>query len=126
MTWPRRGAFAGLLLLAGPVLVHLLAAAERAAACMFPATHFVRATRAAAVRLRRPSDIGLLLLRLAIVAAAVLAAAQPLVLTPWRLAQWNTRVSRAVIVETSRGLRPPPRRRVSATRRCVMSSRRVG
>ena len=71
---------------------------------MFPATHFVRATQAAAIRLRRPSDIGLLLLRLAIVAAAVVAAAQPLVMTPWRLARWNGRVARAVIVDTSRSM----------------------
>jgi hypothetical protein len=106
MTWLAPGAFAALALLAGPVLVHLLAR-RNARRLIFPATHFVRATQSAAVRLRRPSDIGLLLLRLAIVATAVLAAAQPLVLTPWRLAQWNTRVSRAVIVDTSRGLASP-------------------
>jgi hypothetical protein len=106
MTWLAPGAFAALVLLAGPVLVHMLAR-RNARRLVFPATHFVRATQAAAVRLRRPSDIGLLLLRLAIVAAAVLAAAQPLVMTPWRLARWNARVTRAVVVDTSRSMPDP-------------------
>jgi hypothetical protein len=101
MIWLAPGAFAALLLLAGPVVIHLLAR-RNARRLVFPATHFVRATQAAAIRFRRPSDIGLLLLRLAIVAAAVLAAAGPLVMTPWRLAQWNARVSRAVVLDTSR------------------------
>lgn len=106
MRWLAPGAFAALALLAGPVIVHWLAR-RNARRVIFPATHFVRATQSAAVRLRRPSDIRLLLLRLAIVAAAVLAAAQPFVLTPWRLAGWNARVSRAVIVDQSRGLASP-------------------
>ena len=106
MTWLVPGAFAALALLAGPVIVHLLAR-RRARRLIFPATHFVRATQSAAVRLRRPSDLGLLLLRLAIVSAAVFASAQPLVVAPWRLARWNARVSRAVIVDTSRGLASP-------------------
>jgi Aerotolerance regulator N-terminal len=106
MIWLAPGAFAALALLAGPVIVHLLAR-RSARRLIFPATHFVRAAPSAAVRLRRPSDIALLLLRLAIVAAAAVAAAQPVVLTPWRLARWNARVSRAVIVDTSRGLASP-------------------
>lgn len=106
MIWLAPGAFAALALLAGPVIVHLLAR-RNARRLIFPATHFVRAAPSAAVRLRRPSDIGLLLLRLAIVAAAAAAAAQPVVLTPWRLARWNTRASRAVIVDTSRGMTSP-------------------
>jgi hypothetical protein len=103
MRWLAPGALAGLVLLAGPLVVHLLAR-RHARRITFPATQFVRATQAAAVRLRRPTDIGLLVLRLAIVGAAVLAAAQPLVVTRWRLAQWNARVSRAVIVDTSRSM----------------------
>jgi hypothetical protein len=103
MIWLAPGAFAALLLLAGPIAIHLLLR-RNARRLKFPATHFVRAMPAAAVRLRRPSDIGLLLLRLAIVAVAVLAAARPLIVTPWRLAQWNARVSRAVVVDTSRSM----------------------
>lgn len=106
MTWLAPGAFAALALLAGPVIVHLLAR-QHARRLIFPATHFVPATQAAAVTLRRPSDIGLLLLRLAMVAAAILAAAQPLILTPWRLARWNARVSRAVVVDSSRSVPAP-------------------
>ena len=103
MIWLTPGAFAALLLLAAPVAVHMLAR-RNARRLIFPATHFVRPMPAAAVTLRRPSDIRLLLLRLAIVAVAVLAAAGPLVLTPWRLAQWNARVSRAVVLDTSRSM----------------------
>lgn len=103
MIWLVPGAFAALLLLGGPIAVHMLAR-RNAQRILFPATHFVRATPAAAVTLHRPEDIGLLLLRLAIVAAAVLAAAGPLVMTPWRLAQWNARVSRAVVLDTSRSM----------------------
>jgi Aerotolerance regulator N-terminal len=103
MTWLVPGAFAAFVLLAGPLIVHLLAR-RNARRLVFPATHFVRATQAAAVRLRRPSDIGLLVLRLAIVTAAVLAAAQPLVMTRWRLARWNARFARAVVVDTSRSM----------------------
>src|SRR5438876_4361135 len=103
MIWLTPGAFAALVLLAGPMAVHLLAR-RQARRVVFPAVHFVRATNAAAVTLRRPSDIGLLLLRLAIVAVAVVAAARPLVMTPWRLARWNARVSRVVVLDTSRSM----------------------
>src|SRR6185295_10633737 len=67
MTWLAPGAFIALALLAGPAIVHMLAR-RNARRVVFPATHFVRAAPAAAVRLRRPTDLGLLLLRLAIVA----------------------------------------------------------
>ena len=73
MIWLAPGAFAALLLLAGPIAVHLLAR-RNARRVVFPATHFVRAARAAAITVRRPSDVGLLLLRLAIVTVGVLAA----------------------------------------------------
>lgn len=103
MVWLVPGAFAALLLLAGPIAVHLLAR-RNARRLMFPATHFVRATKAAAVTLRRPSDIGLLLLRCAIVLAAVLAAAQPTLLGAWRTRAWNERIARAVVLDTSRSM----------------------
>jgi hypothetical protein len=96
-------ALAAVVLLAGPVLVHMLLR-RNARHVVFPATHFLLATRAAAVRLRRPSDIGLMILRLAIVAAAVIAVAQPIVVTPRRVAQWNARTVRAVILDTGRGM----------------------
>jgi hypothetical protein len=103
MIWLAPGAFAAFLLLAGPIAIHLLLR-RKARRLMFPAAHFVPAMQAAAATLRRPSDIGLLLLRLAIVAVAVLAAAGPLVMTRWRLARWDARVSRAVILDISRSM----------------------
>jgi aerotolerance regulator-like protein len=127
MTWLAPGAFAGLVLLAGPIVVHLLAR-RHARRMTFPATQFVRATQAAAVRLRRPSDIGLLLLRLAVVTATVLAAAQPVLITRWRVAQWNARVSRAVILDTSRSMPSPETasRLASQETAGAFRSRRIG
>ena len=93
-------AAAGALLLAGPLLVHMLLR-RHARHVLFPAAKFLAETRAAAVRLRHPSDITLLLVRLAIVAAAIAAAAHPLVMTPWRLAEWDARVIRAIVLDTS-------------------------
>jgi hypothetical protein len=126
MTWLAPGAFIALALLAGPAIVHMLAR-RNARRVVFPATHFVRAAPAAAVRLRRPTDLGLLLLRLAIVAAAVLAAAQPLVMTPWRQARWNARIARAVVVDTSRGMPDPAvaARLADEQMRNVFAGRRV-
>jgi hypothetical protein len=95
---------AGLILLAGPVLVHMLLR-RRARHVLFPATRFLVETRAAAVRLRRPSDLTLLLVRLAIVGAAIAAAAQPVIVTARRLARWDARIVRAVVVDTSASAR---------------------
>jgi hypothetical protein len=100
MIWNHPAALAGLALLAAPALVHLLIR-RHAARVVFPGMRFVPATRAAAVRLRSPSDVGLLMLRMGIVAAAVLAVAQPLLVTAARTRAWNARVARAVIVDTS-------------------------
>jgi hypothetical protein len=100
IAWLMPAAFAAMALLAGPVIVHLLAR-RNARRVVFPATRFVRPAQAAAIRLRRPTDITLLIVRLAIVAAAVLAAAQPLLITRWNLSAWNARISRSVIVDTT-------------------------
>ena len=101
--WLAPWAFAGAALLAAPLLVHMLLR-RHARRVVFPATHFVPPTRPASVRFRRPSDVGLLVLRLAIVAAAILAVAQPIFITSARIAGWNARTVRAVIVDTSRGM----------------------
>lgn len=106
MIWLAPWAFATAILLAGPVLVHMLLR-RRARRVLFPAAHFLTATPAAAVRFRRPSDGWLLLVRLLIVTAAVAAAARPLLLAPWRMSQWDARTSRAVVVDTSRGMPSP-------------------
>src|SRR3954469_6556590 len=98
--WTIPAAFAGLVLLAGPVLAHMLMR-RHARRVVFPTTRFLQVTRAAAARIRTPSDIPLLSLRLGIVLAAVLAAAQPVLLASWRTAAWDRRVARAVVLDTS-------------------------
>ena len=109
MIWNQPAALAGLALLALPVLVHLLVR-RHAARVLFPAMRFVPSVRAAAVRLRAPSDRPLLALRLAIVAATALAAAQPVLNTAARRRAWDARVATAVIVDTSASV--PPERAV--------------
>ena len=84
IAWLTPGALAAFALLAVPVIVHLLAR-RNARRLVFPATAFVRATKAAAVRLRRPTDLGLLSVRLGALALAVLAGAHPVVVTRWRM-----------------------------------------
>jgi hypothetical protein len=106
MIWLLPAAFTGLLLLAGPIAIHLLT--RRSARRMpFPTIRFLRESRSTAVRPRKPSDLGLLLLRLTIVGAAVAAAAQPLIVTPFRVAQWNARIVRAIVIDTSDSMRQP-------------------
>jgi len=103
--WLAPAALAAAVLLAGPILVHMLLR-RNARRVIFPAIQFLQASRAAAVRFRRPSDAGLMILRLAIVAAAVAAAAQPVLIARWRMAQWDARTIRAVIVDTRPGTAP--------------------
>ena len=100
MTWINPGALAGLVLVLLPVVVHLLVR-RHAARVRFPAMRFVPAVRAAAVRLRAPSDLALLLMRMGVIAAAVIATAQPVLTTAARRRAWDARVARAVIVDRS-------------------------
>ena len=101
--WTIPWALAGLVLVAGPILVHMLLR-RSARRIVFPTTRFLTETRAAAVRFRTPSDVGLLILRCAIVLAAVVAAAQPILLGTWRTRAWNERIARAVVLDTSRSM----------------------
>jgi hypothetical protein len=100
MIWQAPLALAGLLLVAGPILVHLLVR-RHAARVVFPGMRFVPAAQGAAVRPRWPSDPALLLVRCAVVTAAALAVAQPLLVTRARQQAWAARVARAVVVDTS-------------------------
>jgi hypothetical protein len=105
MAWFNPVALAGLALLVIPVLVHLLLR-HRARRVPFPSLRFVRSSRTAAARLRIPSDLLLLLLRLAIISTAVIALAQPLLITPARLGAWNTRIARAILLDRSESMKP--------------------
>lgn len=103
IAWLNPAALSGLVLLAGPLLVHLLLR-HRADRVPFPSLRFVRPSRTAAVRVRLPSDLALLFLRMTIVALAVAALAQPLVLAPPRVAAWNARMARAIVVDVSESM----------------------
>jgi hypothetical protein len=104
MVWLDAAALWTLALVAGPVIVHLLRS-RRAPRIDFPSLRFVRPATASSVRLRLPSDWLLLILRCTIVGLAACAIAQPLVVTAARLAEWNGRTVRAVIVDTSDSMR---------------------
>lgn len=103
--WQNPAAFVALVALAGPVVIHLLQR-RRARRVLFPTDRFIRASPTGAVRLRAPDDRLLLLLRLAIVALAVCAVAQPVVLTSTRLRAWDSTVARAVVVDVSDSMTP--------------------
>jgi hypothetical protein len=100
IAWLNPAALGALALLAGPLLVHLLVR-HRARRVAFPSLRFLRASQTASLRFRSPSDVRLLALRLATVALAVAACAQPVVLTQGRIAAWNRRVARAIVVDVS-------------------------
>jgi len=98
--WINPLALLALAAAAVPVLAHLLRR-HRAVRVPFPTLRFLEDSRAAAVRLRSLSDRGLLALRIAILAAAVVAAAQPELLTARQWAGYDARISRAIVVDTS-------------------------
>ena len=100
MVWLLPAALVGLLALGGPLLVHLLRR-QRARTLMVPTVRFIPALDQSIVRIRRPADGWLLLLRMAIVACAALALARPLLLTDARAAAWGERVARVVVVDVS-------------------------
>ena len=98
--WLNPAALWALPLAAAPVLIHLLRT-HHATRVAFPSLRFVPPSRTAAVRMRLPSDVALMLARVAIVALSVVALAGPIVLTAARTAAWNSRTARAVVVDTS-------------------------
>ena len=103
--WLQPAALWGLSLLAAPVLIHLLRT-RLAPRVPFPSIRFVRASPAASVRVGRPSELVLLLLRTGIVACAAIAMAQPLFLSRSRMDEWDRRVARAIVVDSSASMRP--------------------
>jgi hypothetical protein len=107
IAWLQPAALWGLGLLVVPLLIHLLRA-RHAPRVPFPSIHFVRASPVASARIGSPSDLLLLVLRTAIVAAVVLAMSQPLLVTGSRIARWNGLLSRAVVIDTSESMRQLP------------------
>lgn len=100
MTWLAPWALLGLAAVALPVLVHWLAR-HQAEPRVFPTIRFLPRMPPTSVRRHRLTDIGLLALRAAIVAAAAAALAQPAWLTP---PAPGGRPARAVVVDMSASL----------------------
>ena len=102
--WQNPAALWTLSVIAVPIVVHLLRTyhAKRIA---FPTLRFVQPSRTAAVRMRLPSDVLLMLIRMAIVAAAAAGLARPILLTNSRLSAWDARIARAVVIDRSESMR---------------------
>src|SRR5439155_23533783 len=84
--------------MAAPILIHLLVQ-RRAERFPFPTLRFLQPTRLAAIRRHLLEDIPLLLVRAAILAAAVAALAGPLLVTPARRQAWDRLLVRAVATD---------------------------
>jgi hypothetical protein len=105
LEWINPAALAGLAAAVGPIVVHLLRR-QRATRVLFPTIRFLAPSRAAATRFKRPADPLLLALRVAIVAAAAIAVAQPVLLTGWRRAASERTVHRALVIDSSESMTP--------------------
>lgn len=106
MIWLNPAAWIGLLAIAGPIVIHVLVQrqAERLA---FPSLRFLQQGRLASIRRHLLEDLPLLVIRAAIVAAAVAALAGPLIVTGTQRKAWNARVARAIVVDdVARALQP--------------------
>lgn len=99
MTWLNPLALVGLLALAVPILVHLFGR-RVARRLRFPSLRLLQLASTTPTTRSQPSDILLLVLRCAVVAAAALALAQPRWTTPGRSRQSLT-PARVVVVDTS-------------------------
>jgi hypothetical protein len=115
-------ALVGLLALAAPIAIHILAK-RRAERIPFPTLRFLPPGRLASVRRHVLEDAGLLAVRLSILAAAAVALAGPLLVTKQREAGWNAQTQTAVVegADLRQGLRralaaldaaPPGRREI--------------
>jgi hypothetical protein len=101
--WLNAVAWAGAVAIAAPLLIHILVH-RRARRFPFPTLRFIAPTRLAAVRRHVLEDLPLLAVRAGVLLAAAAALAGPLLLTPARQHTWNTRIVRAVVLQS---LAPP-------------------
>ena len=109
MIWANPWAWLGLAALAVPVLVHLLAR-QASTALPFPTLRFLRATPLVDVRRRKISDVLLLVVRMAIVALAVGALAQPFI-----AGTTAARVNRLVVIDATPSVALEEARAAAAT-----------
>jgi hypothetical protein len=96
VVWLVPAAFAGLALLAVPVLIHLFTQRDERRV-LFPSLRFLSETSVAASRRRLIGEWPLLVLRALAIAAAVSALAGPLIVTAAREVRWAGRVSKALV-----------------------------
>ncbi len=106
MIWQNPWAWLGLLSLAVPVFIHLLGR-RNARVLQFPTLRFLEAARLLPSRRTRLSDPWLLAVRIAILAFAVTALAQPLLLTARRRQGSGSAAALAIVVDTSVSMRRP-------------------
>jgi len=128
MSWLNPIAFVGLLALVVPILAHLFGR-RIARRQVFPSLRLLRDARPTPVTRSRPSDLLLLVLRCAIVAAAVAALAQP----RWSSSTPAARVPvRAILLDTSASMDrltsagTPARQSATTLARALLDSAREG
>jgi hypothetical protein len=90
---------------AAPILIHILVQ-RRAERFAFPTLRFIAPTRLAAIRRHLLEDAALLAVRIAMLAAAVIALAGPLLVTASRRHRWDQQIVRAVVIDERNN--PPP------------------
>lgn len=97
IAWLAPAVLLGTALVAVPIAIHLFAR-QQGRRVAYPSLRFVSPSALAAFRRRTVQDAALLACRMAIIVAAVLALAGPVLLTEARSAAHGNRVARAVIV----------------------------
>lgn len=98
VVWLAPLALAGLALVAIPIAIHLLVR-QQSRRVEFPSLRFLLPSQLAAFRRRHIQDAWLLACRAAVIAAAALALAGPVIQTASRSEAYRARIARAVIVE---------------------------
>jgi hypothetical protein len=114
--WLHPAALVGLAAIAGPLLVHLLRR-RRARPLSFPSLRFIVSGSTSSIRFQAPTDVPLLLLRIAVVGLAAAALAGPFVISPARQRTWAARLSRAIVIDSKISASAPAKEAVAAATR---------
>ena len=104
MTWLAPWAFVGLLAVALPILIHLLGRGP-AKTQLFPTLRFIARSRLLPTRRTRLHDVLLMLVRVAIVASAALALAQPYWRSAGRREAFEQTLARVIVLDSSASVR---------------------